>query len=107
MEFFLASTGAEDEIEGETMGRFLIATREGRSYIVPMKYAPDKKQTATYVRGFLRLSVPSVASNDPNSVSTHLLVQTTTVVHVVTTHIPTLDYFQRHTDWDYSATGSS
>ena len=104
MEFFLASTGAEDEIEGETMGRFLVATREGRSYIVPMKYAPDKKQTATYVRGFLHASV---ASNDPNSVSTHLLVQTTTVVHVVTTRIPTLDYFQRHTDWDYSAIGSS
>jgi hypothetical protein len=104
MEFFLESTGAEDEIEGETMGRFLVASREGRSYIVPMKYAPDKKQTATYIRGFLRLSV---SSKDPHSVSTHLLVQTTTVVHVVTTRIPTLDYFHRHTDWDYSATGSS
>lgn len=104
MEFFLESTRAEDEIEGETMGRFLVATREGRSYIVPMKYAPDQKQKATYVRGFLR---QSVASEDHNSVSTHLLVQTTTVVHVVTTRIPSLDYFQKHSDWDYSAIGSS
>jgi len=104
MEFFLASSGAEDEIEGETMGRFLVASRDGRSYIVPMKYAPDQKQRATYIRGFLR---QSVASEDHNSVSTHLLVQTTTVVHVVTARIPSLDYFQKHTDWDYSATGSS
>ena len=106
MEFYLGERRSEEDLEGETSGKFIQVMKEGVHYLIPMAYAPDKKELATYLKGYLRSSeTPYTAS----MMRIHMLIHTKHSVYLATTHVPTLDALQKE-GWTYlseTASGSS
>lgn len=109
MEFYLGPKQSDDDLEGETSGKFILVSKEGQSYLIPMTYAPDKKGLAIYLNGHLRASQTPCPSS---KMRIHLLIHTRHSVHLATTHVPTVDDLQTE-GWTYlsetasTASGSS
>jgi len=101
MEFYLGPQVSEEDIPCETAGRFLIASKQTQPsvfYLVPLVHASDKKEKATYRKGFLR------SENTETTISTmriHLLVQRPYSMELATTLVPTVTELQTG-HWIYS-----
>jgi hypothetical protein len=109
MEFYLGERRSEEDLEGETSGKFIEVMKMGVHYLIPIAYAPEKKMLATYLKGYLRTSeTPYTAS----MMRIHMLIHTRHSVHLATTLIPTLEELQKD-GWSYlsetdsTASGSS
>jgi len=91
MEFYIGSRLSDDNIEGETVGKFTSIIYNNTSYLIPIIYTPSRKQSAMYINGYLR--TPPTISDDPNIITTYVLIQYNSTICIAKTHTLKLEHF--------------